>query len=178
MHIAKQIERDLYIDNLVTGVSSTADAIKFYKNTKEIFDAASMNRREWLSNSKEFMLQIEVKDRNIKCVEKVLGMLWQIHGDILSYPSLKELKLVDRLCKRLMLKCTHGIFDPTGLIAPAVLKPKVLIQKCWKKKLGWDEAVPTEIKEEWDEWVSEMMALKDVNMKRCINIPGNNKKGI
>ena len=65
--IAKQIKRDLYIDNLVTGVSSIAEAVNFYNTTKEIFDAASMNMREWLSNSEEFMSQIDPKDRNVKC---------------------------------------------------------------------------------------------------------------
>ena len=171
--IAQQIERDLYIDNLATGVSSVAEAIDFYRSTKKIFNSASMNMREWLSNSEEVMSEIDAKDRNTKLVEKVLGMLWHIQGDTLCYPWMKELKIVDKLCKRLMLKCTHGIFDPPGFVAPAVLKPKVLIQKCWKKKLGWDETVPPEIKEEWDEWISEMVALKDVKIKRCINIPGN-----
>ena len=34
--IAQKIARDLYVDNLVSGVSSTGEAIEFYKKTKEM----------------------------------------------------------------------------------------------------------------------------------------------
>ena len=167
--IARQIARDLYIDNLVTGVTTVKEAIEFYKETKKIFCSASMNMRQWLSNSTDVMAQIDEADRNEKTVEKVLGMLWNVQSDTLFYPSLKELRKADLLTKRVMLKCTHGIFDPPGLIAPTLLKPKLLIQNCWKKKVMWDDKVPMEIEREWNQWISEMTTLKNLAIKRGID---------
>ena len=69
-----------------------------------------------------------------------------------------------------MLKIIHGIFDPTGLIAPVLLKPKLLVQKCWKMNVDWDVEVPTVIEAEWNKWVSGMATLSDISIKRCVNL--------
>ena len=168
--IAQKIARDLYVDNLVSGVSSTGEAIEFYKKTKEIFRSAAMNMCKWVSNSDKVMEKIDTIDKNSKDLEKVLGMVWKVRMDVLCYPNLKEVKIKNFLTKRIMLKIIHGIFDPTGLIAPVLLKPKLLVQKCWKMNVDWDVKVPTVIEEEWDKWVSGMVILSDISIKRCVNL--------
>ena len=52
--VAKKIERDIYMDNVITGENSTNKAVAFYHEAKLIFQNASMNLREWISNSEDF----------------------------------------------------------------------------------------------------------------------------
>ena len=51
------------MDNLLTRVNSSKEAKKFYFESKGIFQEASMNLREWNSNSKAFLNSIPEQDR-------------------------------------------------------------------------------------------------------------------
>ena len=78
--LAGQLRRDIYVDNVITGVRSQDTA-------KSLFRAVSMNMREWASNSKEFMEFIPQHDKAGKPEQKVLGTNWNLISDKLSVPS-------------------------------------------------------------------------------------------
>ena len=61
--LATKIQRDVYVDNMITGAQSLIEAKALYSETKQMFAAASMNLREWASNSVELMAFIPVADR-------------------------------------------------------------------------------------------------------------------
>ena len=65
--IAQDISRNLYVDNLITGISSTVEGITYYKETKRILGKASMNMCQWASNDKYIMSKINVED---KCTDR------------------------------------------------------------------------------------------------------------
>ena len=48
---SKKIEKDIYVDNLITGTNTERSALQIYLKRKEIFQEKSMNLREWASNS-------------------------------------------------------------------------------------------------------------------------------
>ena len=81
---AKKIERDIYMDKVITGENSTNKALTFYHEAKLIFQNASMNLREWISNSEDFLSNIpqidRVKEKNVK----ILGMCWNTSSDSLT----------------------------------------------------------------------------------------------
>jgi len=52
--ISDKLKSDIYVDNLVTGADSTADALQMYADSKRMFDSASMNLKEWVSSGAEF----------------------------------------------------------------------------------------------------------------------------
>ena len=41
--------------NVITGMKTPVEAYQFYVEVKNIFQEASMNLREWMSNSAEFL---------------------------------------------------------------------------------------------------------------------------
>ncbi|CAF1060948.1 unnamed protein product [Didymodactylos carnosus] len=51
---------NIYVDNIISGADNVQAAIKLYQETKKIFAAASMNVREWTSNSNEFFNQLQI----------------------------------------------------------------------------------------------------------------------
>ena len=75
------------------------------------------------------------------------------------------------LTKRMILSQVNGIYDPLGLLTPFTIRAKVMMQNLWKnknKELGWDNALPTEIKDEWNQFFVEVFAVENLSFKRCL----------
>jgi hypothetical protein len=49
--VAEKLKGDIYVDNIITGAPIIDPAIVHYQESKDIFNQAAMNLREWLSNS-------------------------------------------------------------------------------------------------------------------------------
>ena len=89
---APSLLRDMYVDNLVTGVQSVAEAKKLYIEAKDLFDKTSMNLREWGSNSKQFSKFVVEEDRASGIIRKVLGLIWNCVNDTISVPICSNVK--------------------------------------------------------------------------------------
>ncbi len=50
--VADKVVENIYVDHVIVGVDSIEEVTAFYHEAKEIFQKASMNLREWMSNSK------------------------------------------------------------------------------------------------------------------------------
>jgi len=61
--VAEKIRDNIYVDNLLTGTHTKDKLKELYRESKEIFSDASMNHRDWCSNSVEFMSEIPQQDR-------------------------------------------------------------------------------------------------------------------
>jgi len=68
--IAELLQRDIYVDNLITGVQSVSEGVKLYTEAKQIFATAT---REWSSNSEGLMASIPNHDKADNSNIKVLG---------------------------------------------------------------------------------------------------------
>ena len=79
--IAHQIADNMYVDNLITGVETSTQADDLYREAKTLFQSASMNLREWASNSSEFLQKIPECDRTSAETMKVLGTSWNLTTD-------------------------------------------------------------------------------------------------
>ena len=111
-------------------------------------------------------------------VVKILGMIWKIKEDVISLATTMRLNIGDKLTKRSMLKIMASVYDPLGLFVPVTLRPKLLIQMLWKRKIEWDDLVPQEIVDEWNNIYGDLLMLSDINIKWCIDIDGIKKESI
>ena len=136
--IANMIHDNIYIDNLCVGANSVDEACSIYKEAKEIFKRASMNLREWSSNSTEFLNCLSVEERSIGKVFRVFGLLWNHVEDYLQMPKFKFVG--STVTKREVLSYISQIYDPLVMVAPAVLFGKLFLQKLWSYKLDWDDS--------------------------------------
>ena len=82
--LAKQVQQDVYVDSIITGIQTVSEAKTLYTETKQMFAAASMTLSEWASNSEKLMDSISVTDRADHSNIKVLGISWNVKNDILS----------------------------------------------------------------------------------------------
>jgi len=61
--------------------------------------------------------------------------------------------------KRRVLATTVSIFDPLGLLSPAVIVYKIFLQKLWQDKLQWDELPPAHLQQEWNQLIQAIPKL-------------------
>ena len=64
------------------------------------------------------------------------------------------------LTKRMVLAQVMRIYDPLGILSPFTLQGKILLRSTWEERLGWDEAIPVELREKW---VRFFITLNEVN---------------
>ena len=136
--VSKQIREGLYVDNVITGVQNAQQGERFYKEAKALFQAASMNLREWTSNSKELMSKIPSKDKAKPVVMKILGLQWDTSTDTLSVRGPTSIQVDSATTKRQLLAATATVFDPLGYFTPCTIQARVNLQKAsqLKHKMG------------------------------------------
>ena len=124
--LATKPKNDIYVDNLITGTGTVADAIQLYQKAKSIFSEASMNLREWVSNNDDVNRFLASEDK-AKCDSvKVLGHTWKIESDSISLKDSGAPADSSAPTKRSILKDIASVFDPLGLFSPVLLNGKLL----------------------------------------------------
>ena len=160
--VIKKIENSLYVDDLPTGADEPKSAIELYKAAKSIF------LRKWRSNNRDVNEFIEGKYENIEKLSedanyaslmlnpdeenenKVLGIPGNTKHDefVISFRIQKSTEDVV-ITKRELLKKIASIFDPVGILSPAVAPLKILFQRMCKESGSWDDDVNEECKAVW-----------------------------
>ena len=89
---------------------------------------------------------------------KVLGVEW--NATTYTFRSLVLASYeTGRITKRRLLSEVAKVFDVLGLCSPAIIIPKILLQRLWEEHLDWDELVSLIISEVWERWRSEIKEL-------------------
>ncbi|UYV80932.1 hypothetical protein LAZ67_19002211 [Cordylochernes scorpioides] len=58
------------------------------------------------------------------------------------------------------------IFDPLGFCAPVFLPPKLLLQRSWGLKLGWDTPLPESMAQEFRTWLAQIKLIELIKIPR------------
>jgi Pao retrotransposon peptidase len=169
--VSQNISKNLYVDNLVTGVASSDEAIAFYSKAKEIFKSASMNIREWASNSNEFLQQVSDCDQVSTNTLSVLGYVWNAQADVFTVAEPFN-QSGESITKRNILSFIASYYDPLGFFAPVFIPAKLLLQQLWLDKVSWDEPLSEEKCLGWGRIVEGMLPVPQLSIPRFIGIPG------
>ncbi|XP_036317858.1 uncharacterized protein LOC118732860, partial [Rhagoletis pomonella] len=140
------IKRDFYVDDLLTGVDSLSELQQIKSEIIDILSSAGLNLTKWSTNCPQFIESSNEEffiKTNEECITKMLGMAWKSTTDTIcfrydfpeSIPS----------TKRGILSILARIFDLLGLLSPIVIRGKILLQEMWIKQLKWDEGLPPDL---------------------------------
>ena len=143
--IAKDIQQNIYVDNIITGLSSNVDATtQFYHKARQIMSGTKFNLCSWASNHNKITSsahQDNVADS--RTTVNVLGLLWDTVSDTLTLNPKGLTSLQHSLTtKRDVLKDVSKLFDPLGFVSPITMSAKMVLQELWQHKLDWDEPLP------------------------------------
>ena len=147
--LATHIQNNIYVDNVLIGVKSANEAYEKYKEAKMMFEKASMNLREWNSNSTDYLNFIAIAECVNGDISKVFGLLWNRIDDIIFISGPDNTMPSSIVTKREALHYIAKVFDPLGLLVPVTFYRKLFIQNLWKFKLHWDQLLPANVMDSW-----------------------------
>ena len=169
------LQRDFYVDDVLTGVDTKDEARSLRTEPTELLKLASLNIRKWASNDRELLRGLPEQDINDKLLLgesqtfKILGVVWNSFDDSILY-SVKISPTASRITKRTISSEVAKIYDPPGLLAPVIVRAKMLLQRLWTLKIDWDESLPADIYTEWSKYYAQLPLLNNVKFPRKIII--------
>lgn len=90
--LSNDVQTNLYVDNVISGRATEADAVQYYHDARAILSEAGFNLRAWMSNSQQLRVIAE-QDKTIdtSTPSNVLGIHWNAMTDQLSLiPKMTE----------------------------------------------------------------------------------------
>ena len=170
------IMNSFYVDDLLGGADTEAQAISLFENLREILGKGGFQLRKWRSSSAQVIDHIpdslleplptqDLVDRHSASYSKALGVAWNSRQDTMATHI--ELPVRFNSTKRGIISDVARTFDVFGWLSPVILPMKLLFQKLWELKLDWDEEVPENVREKHEKWREELPMLATVSLPRC-----------
>ncbi|XP_063988136.1 uncharacterized protein LOC135168143 [Diachasmimorpha longicaudata] len=153
---AKVLQRDLYVDDLLTGTQTREEAVQLRERLNNLVKLGGFNLRQ-------VNRHLQIGDSTTL---KSLGIYWNSAGDTVTYTAKISTNAI--ITKRFVLSETAKIFDPLGLLSPVVNRPKMITQKIWTLKIGWDTPLPSEVQNEWFQFYDQLHLISKMTFPRLV----------
>ncbi|XP_058809931.1 uncharacterized protein LOC131675102 [Phymastichus coffea] len=171
----KVLERDLYMDDFLSGGHDLETAKRIRDQLVELLKAGGFHLRKWVANDPELLVDISTDDRlrpswvNFSTGGPVseLGVTWDPLADCFRLRAMPPLTS-GPLTKRTALAELASIFDPAGWLTPLTLVAKLIIQDLWRAKFDWDEPLPKSWSEKWLDFRTSMQEASNVTIARWL----------
>ena len=87
--------------------------------------------------------------------------------DVLKFDFSKLLASTgsEPVTKRLILRTTAQLYDPLGIISPVTVLLKLIFQDVCKADFGWDEPLPKNIIDRWEEVICDLRSVGTIEIK-------------
>ena len=175
---ATKIKEDFYVDDILTGTETIAEALKLKNQLIDILSRGGFKLHKWTSNVKE--LNYNHNSSNLININfdnesrKLLGINWDASADVISY-TVNSQATKSTVSKRLVLSKIAQLFDPLGILGPVIVTAKLIMQQIWKLNLNWDESLPQQLHIKWTDFESELPILQQFKFPRQICLPNTVK---
>ncbi|XP_055590294.1 uncharacterized protein LOC129742422 [Uranotaenia lowii] len=173
---ARNLQYDTYVDDSLTGANSVDSAIKLATEMIELAAAGGFLLRKFNSNSADVLSALPdhlIDERaslnldSTTAAVKTLGLVWKPTTDCFVYdcPVWSDKA---KITKRVVLAETARLFDTIGLVGPIVVIAKIFLQDLWKLQCGWDDSLPEEMQNFWQEYRMNLKALSSLSVPRWL----------
>ena len=160
----EEIERSLYVDDLISGGPTVQAAQRIKGSATEIFGKAKFQLHKWNSNVKELELsEVSPCEEGQSYAKQqlgldsgeasLLGLMWDKREDTIGVRFPSE---TAEPTKRGILGKVARIYDPLGLVSPITLGGKLLYRDACNEKGAWDAQLPGDLTKRWVRWESEL----------------------
>ncbi|UYV74745.1 hypothetical protein LAZ67_12000769 [Cordylochernes scorpioides] len=158
--IAEKLLNSFYIDNSVGSEDSLESYLAFKEKSIQLLRDAKMDLRMWQSNAEEFQHDTEA-------ITMILGVRWDRRRDLLFIDTGK-IDLPSEVTKRTILSTVQRIFDPFGILGPALIPMKSLLQRTWIQKIKWDTPIIGAEKRSFEDWCKDIPLLAQLKFPRAM----------
>lgn len=174
---AAAVEHGFYMDDCLTGAQDDANGRWLCYEMDALLRASGFTLDKWRSNRPHVVpVNMNLRTDNVLELDEfdetiVLGLRWSPKTDEMMYkfqpPALLE---CHEATKRRVLSHIEQIFDPNGYIGPFVIVTKILMQRIWSAKIGWDVLVPNEIFRAWQQFQQQLPLVTEIRLPRWLGI--------
>ncbi|XP_046964536.1 uncharacterized protein LOC124533355 [Vanessa cardui] len=160
--VIKAIMNDFYVDDLLTGATDIEAAIALKEDIIKVLKKGGFTLHKITSNHPK----IESTTINTR---QILGIWFNSISD--KFELKIDLKHKgDKITKRSALCDIAQIYDPSGWLAPIVVKAKNMLQQLWINKLDWDDIIPQPLNQEWVKFRQELKEMPMIELDRWIGM--------
>lgn len=172
---AKVVETAFYVDDCLTGADSVEEAIDLHHELLDLFVKGGFLLRKWNSSDQDVLSHIQPEIRDIQTTHhipspeeytKALGIQWNASVDHFRL-TVSSLQHTGSMTKRALVSDIAKTYDVLGWFAPSIIKAKILLQRVWESKIGWDDSLPQDLHQSWLQWRSELHVLTTHHIPRC-----------
>ncbi|XP_068224543.1 uncharacterized protein [Palaemon carinicauda] len=192
---SRVIMTNSYVDDIIHSVESKAEAFSLIRDIENVLSKGSFKIKRWTITGDNEHSDFEVSQNSN---ERILGLNWQCNKDVFYFktklnfspkykgvrtePDLNKLNFVANipsvLTKRVVVSQMCSVYDPLGFLLPFTLKAKILLRDTVKCdfKLGWDDPLPSYLKEQWVSYFCELFDTETLYFER--NVKPTSAKGL
>uniref|UniRef100_A0A1I7T9M5 Integrase catalytic domain-containing protein n=1 Tax=Caenorhabditis tropicalis TaxID=1561998 RepID=A0A1I7T9M5_9PELO len=163
--ISNEIGQNLYVDNIMVTTNDENQVLPKIRAIQDEFKKMNMHVREFGTNHETALLELPIEDRAESHLVKFLGYIWNTTDDTVSI-HIHIPKETDPT-KRELTSMAAKSYDPMGFTAPLHVRIKLLIQKCWKSNIDWDDKLSTDyaLSKEWEK-IKTLYCLEKITVPR------------
>ena len=171
---ANFIARNFYVDDGLGSVATAQEGIELVTQAQALCMKGGLRLHKFNSNNDEVLSCVPEEDRsstgvakdlNLQASEHALGVKWNLSTDSFNFVSSTLASTADT--RRGVLSAVASVFDPLGLAAPFVLLGKQILQDLCRRKMDWDEPLPSDLMVKWIRWKSDLRTLETLSVPRC-----------
>ena len=89
-------------------------------------------------------------------------MVWELEWDTFTF----EVDSEGRPYTRGVLSTVNSIYDPTGFLAPIVVRGKLFLGSMISDSSGWDDPLPIYLKKKWEHLKNSLKHLEKLHLRR------------
>ena len=183
---AELVRRQIFVDDVLMGGADTDKLVVLRQQTQDLLALGGFHLTKWLSNEAKVMLSIPEKDRaaaapmviaerdmllSPEAIPRTLGIQWDPMSDCFQFQGALELIVpLGKETMRTLASRAAKVFDPLGLASPVLIQAKILMQRCWKEGLKWDDRLTEQISEPWLDWIRNLTHLHFLDVPRHLYI--------
>lgn len=169
--VASRIRRDFYVDDFLSGASSTHEAGQVKAQAEQLLKESGFTLHKWASSDPSLLSDVDHANLKATIISepemKTLGVKWDPKEDSFSLVFAPYAR--QKCTKRTVLSDTGRVYDPLGWVSPTMLRAKLLIQRLWKDSLiSWDSTLPPKIAAEWVDFMGQLQELQAMALPRRV----------
>lgn len=177
---AEATRRDFYVDDFISGADDVAEALELHDEVTKMLEKGGFELAKWTTNSAQVHCTLENEDAN-KVIDfdfsddsenSVLGLCWRPSTDTFRY-KISTPAHDEKVTKRKIVSHAARLYDPNGYLAPVTVTAKIIIQRLWQSKCGWDVKAPDSIAKDWKKFIDDLPNMAKIKIPRWIGTRPN-----